>query len=124
MAAAGNQVNSQRQGSGRKALRRSAQLDQAAQRHACWMGLQGEFSHTGANGTTPRDRVAATGYRAKITSENIAMGQKTAQSVVSEWMGSQQHRENVLRRNVTDYGVGVALMQGRLVWVMLYAAPR
>ncbi|MBV7378872.1 CAP domain-containing protein [Maritimibacter dapengensis] len=124
LADAGSQVNEQRRNSGRKALRRNARLDQAAQRHACWIGLGGDFGHTGAGGSKPSERISATGYRSSLTSENIAMGQRSARQVVSEWMGSRQHRDNLLRNGIQDYGVGVALLQGRLVWVMVYAAPR
>lgn len=124
MADAGAAVNVERQRAGQRALRRDAALNQAAQRHACWMGVQGEFSHQGSSGSQPSDRIAATGYRARLTSENIAAGQASAEQVVVEWMASPGHRENILRNTVTDYGVGVSLLNGRPLWVMLYAAKR
>ena len=124
LAATGAEINAVRQQNGRKVLRRSAQLDQAAQRHACWMSVQNTFSHQGARGSKPRDRIAATGYRARLTSENIASGQTSGPQVVAEWMASQGHRANILRDKVSDYGIGVALLQGRPVWVMVYAQPR
>ena len=57
-----------------------------------------------------------------MTSENIAQGQSSGSELMSDWMMSQGHRENILRRAAQDYGVGVALLSGRVVWVMLYAA--
>lgn len=124
MAGAGSAVNEARGGAGRKALRRSAQLDQAAQRHACWMAVNNVFSHEGRGGSRPSDRIRATGYNAKLSSENIASGQASASQVVSEWMSSKGHKTNILRSGLDDYGVGVALMSGRPVWVMLFAARR
>ncbi|HBZ43634.1 MAG TPA: CAP domain-containing protein [Maritimibacter sp.] len=122
MADAGVAINTERRSAGRKALTRNAALDQAAQRHACWMGVQGEFSHQGVSGSRPSDRIAATGYRARVTSENIAAGQTGAKQVVAEWMASPGHRTNILRTSVTDYGIGVSMLNGRPLWVMLFAA--
>lgn len=118
--AAMNQVRSQR---GRAKLDRDARLDQAAQAHACWMSRTGKFSHTGQNGSQPHERIAAAGYAARLSSENIAWGQQSGRDVVASWMDSQGHRENILRRNIDDYGVGVALIDGRPVWVMVYTRP-
>ncbi|TYP81013.1 uncharacterized protein YkwD [Maritimibacter alkaliphilus HTCC2654] len=122
MADAGSQMNSVRSANGRATLRRDARLDRAAQRHACWMSTNGTFSHQGGGNSSPSDRIAATGYPARMTSENIAQGQSSGSELMSDWMMSQGHRENILRRAAQDYGVGVALLSGRVVWVMLYAA--
>ncbi|MEC7764355.1 MAG: CAP domain-containing protein [Pseudomonadota bacterium] len=124
MADAGSALNAARTDNGRDALRRDARLDRAAQRHACWMSTNGSFSHRGAGNSGPRDRIAATGYQASMTSENIAEGQPSGQQVMSDWMRSQGHRDNILRGEAKDYGVGVALLSGRVLWVMLYAAQR
>ncbi|MGR3363297.1 MAG: CAP domain-containing protein [Maritimibacter harenae] len=122
MAAAGTAINGARENAGRKALRRDARLDQAAQRHACWMSTTGRFTHSGEGDTRPSQRIAATGYKARLTSENIAKGQRTADEVISDWMASKGHRENILRQTVVDYGVGVALLSGRPVWVVIFAS--
>ena len=119
----GAAVNGVRGDNGRAALARNALLDTAAQRHACWMSVTGKFGHAGAEDSQPSDRVRSAGYRAGLTSENIAMGQPTASAVVADWMKSKGHRDNILRKAARDYGVGVALLAGRPVWVMLYAAP-
>ena len=39
--------------------------------------------------------------------ENIARGQQTPAAVMASWMGSQGHRENILRAIFTHMGVGV-----------------
>ncbi|SMH35270.1 Cysteine-rich secretory protein family protein [Maritimibacter sp. HL-12] len=121
MADAGATMNAERKAAGRKALIRDARLDKAAQSHACWMAETDTFSHKGAGGSLPKRRITATGYRPMLTAENIAFGQSSGARVIAEWMESSGHRENILRRGVVEYGVGVALMQGRPVWVMVYA---
>jgi uncharacterized protein YkwD len=122
MADAGTTMNAERKAGGRRALDRDAKLDKAAQAHACWMAETNTFSHKGAGGSLPKRRITATGYRPMLTAENIALGQPSGARVIAEWMDSPGHRENILRTGVVEYGVGVALMQGRPVWVMVYAA--
>ena len=87
------------------------------------MSSTGRFSHEGAGRSQPSDRIAAAGYRARLSSENIAQGQQSAKEVIADWMGSDGHRSNIMRANAKDYGIGVALLRARPVWVMLYAAP-
>lgn len=115
-------VNAARRANGQAALSPSAKLDQAAMAHACWMAETNTFSHKGQGGSLPKKRIRATGYRTLLTAENIAWGQSSGAEVVAEWMQSQGHRDNILRRGIDEYGIGVALMNGRIVWVMDYAA--
>lgn len=117
-------VNAQRKSAGLRALAADPKLDQAAQNHACWMGRTGTFSHKGQGGSLPKKRIKATGYQTRLTAENIAFGQTSGAQVVTEWMGSAGHRKNILLPGVTEQGIGVALMNGRPVWVMVYAAGR
>src|SRR5215218_4418291 len=49
-----------------------AELDAAAQNHSMWMDQTDTFSHTGAGGSSPGDRIAAAGYSANGWAENIA----------------------------------------------------
>jgi uncharacterized protein YkwD len=123
MADAGSAMNRERSNGGIAPLRRDALLDRAAQRHACWMSSSGRFGHEGAGGSQPVDRIASAGYRARLSSENIAHGQSAGGEVISDWMRSKGHRSNIMRDNAKDYGIGVALLRARPVWVMLYAAP-
>lgn len=115
-------VNAARKAGGRLPLARSAHLDHAAMAHACWMAETGTFSHKGAGGSLPKKRIKATGYHTRLTAENIAWGQNSGVQVVAEWMQSRGHRKNILMGEIDDYGLGVALMNGRPVWVMDYAA--
>lgn len=122
MADAAAAVNAARRANGRAALAHSAKLDQAAMSHACWMAETRVFSHKGAGGSLPKKRIKATGYRTRLTAENIAWGQSSGAEVVQVWMDSPGHRRNILLSSLDEYGLGVALMNGRVVWVMDYAA--
>jgi uncharacterized protein YkwD len=122
MAQAVAEMNAARAAQGRAKLSRDAKLDQAAQAHACWMGATGTFSHKGKGGSLPKKRIRATGYRTSLTAENIAWGQKTAREVVDVWMKSDGHRRNILLSGVDEVGIGVAMMNGRIAWVMDFAS--
>ena len=63
------------------------------------------FSHARPNGTmcfTVLDDIAY-----YTCGENIAGGQRTPKEVVSAWMNSTGHRENILNPSYTDIGVGL-----------------
>jgi len=49
------------------------------------------------------------------------MGQPTAEQVMSAWMNSPGHRNNILSPAYTDLGVGVAKdKNGNLYWTQLF----
>ncbi|EHO18720.1 hypothetical protein HMPREF9623_00042 [Stomatobaculum longum] len=76
------------------------------------------FDHTRPNGQSfdslYQER-GATGYGR--WGENIAMGQPDAAAVVTAWMNSQGHRENILRPEFTEIGIGVRYENGQMYWV-------
>ncbi|MGB3508712.1 MAG: CAP domain-containing protein [Microcoleaceae cyanobacterium] len=82
------------------------QLTSAAQTHSANMALQDFFDHTGLNGSSIGDRVAATGYQYSIVAENIGAGYSTPEEVVAGWMASAGHRENLLDPVLQEIGVG------------------
>ncbi len=116
-------VNTERATRGLPALKPDPELAATAQAHACEMGKRGYFSHEGRNGSTVMARAKRQGYKACLIAENIALGQGDVAQVMASWMGSKGHRANILRRGVSDTGVGVALQKGRLVWVQVFARP-
>lgn len=122
-AAVADLVAVQRKANGRSALARNARLDTAAQDHACWMSSTGKYGHKGANGSMPKGRVKAAGYRACLTAENVAWGQASAGQVVAEWMASKGHKANILNGSAREVGVGVSLLDGRPAWVLVFARP-
>ena len=117
-------VNVERRRAGLGALSHSGALQKAAQSLACDNAAQGQWSHTGRNGSDLSARLRQVGYRFSAANENVGRFQSSA-TAVSWWMGSSGHRANILSRNTRDIGVGVALdAGGRAYWVMVSAAGR
>jgi uncharacterized protein YkwD len=120
-----SRINGERSAFGLPALRISSALGQIAQSHACDMVARNFFSHTGSNQRGALERVHDAGYHSCMTAENIAMGQRSAAQAHSSWMGSSGHRQNTLRADVSELGVGVGITSnGRgMRWVTVYAQP-
>jgi Cysteine-rich secretory protein family len=97
------------------ALRLNAQLTAAARAYAKVLAARAELTHT-ANGTTTTSRAKAAGYAFCEIAENLAAihdrrgftAPGYAKRAVASWEASPAHRENLLRANVTEIGVGVA----------------
>ncbi len=76
--------------------------------HSVDMQVRGFFSHVNPSGQDPGARMIAGGMSGYGGwGENIARGQQSPAAVMSSWMGSQGHRENILRSYFTHMGVGV-----------------
>lgn len=113
-------LNAQRRSNGLSPLRHDRRLSQAAAIHACDMQVRGFFDHRGSDGTRAHDRVIRAGFRSCQTSENIAYGYPTANSVVTGWMNSPGHRRNMLSTGVEEFGIGVAEAPGGPYAVLVF----
>jgi uncharacterized protein YkwD len=115
-------VNASRAEVGLAPLAFDAELVAAARGHSVWMDQAEIFSHTGAGGSGPGDRIAAAGYGTTGWAENIAytswwgdpVGQTTAamdQTIVDQLhrtlMDSPPHRANILSADMTEIGIGL-----------------
>jgi uncharacterized protein YkwD len=118
------EVNAQRGASGLPALQQNDRLENAAQSLACDNAARQIVSHQSADGTQLQGRLRNAGYRYRSASENTQMGADTPADAVGWWMGSSGHRANILTRGITEAGVGVAVSDGRLYWVVNFGAPR
>ena len=79
------------------------------------------FSHTSPTYGSPFDMIKNFGIRYMAAGENIAMGQPTAVAVMTSWMNSPGHRSNILSKNFTEIGVGVAKSKsGTLYWTQQF----
>jgi uncharacterized protein YkwD len=114
-------------------IRPSAALAQAAYRHALDMAQHSYFEHQDLAGRTPADRVREVGYREKLVGENIAYGPRSPEEVVSGWLESPGHCENIMDPRFVEMGVAFALghvpARSRaagmgLYWVQVLADPR
>jgi uncharacterized protein YkwD len=113
-----DQTNAERATQGCAALRLDSQLVQAARGHSTDMARNAFFGHTGSDGKDPGARMADAGYDASGGwAENIAKGQATATAVMSAWLGSPEHRANILNCGMRAIGVGAArAANGQLYW--------
>ncbi|MEA5058166.1 MAG: CAP domain-containing protein [Anaerotignum propionicum] len=98
-------VNAERAKAGLGALTIDTKVTAAAQVRA--KEVQTSFSHTRPDGRscfTALDEANAS-YRG--AGENIALGQKTPEQVMNDWMNSEGHRANIMNPNFKYIGVGV-----------------
>ena len=106
-------VNQQRAAHGLGPLVVSGQLTDAAEAYASALAAGRFFSHTGLDGSTFITRCEAAGYRDwDYLEENLAAGQTTPEQVVTAWMGSPDHRENILSPHVHEIGVAHLFVAG------------
>ena len=124
------ETNARRSQVGCPALTINAMLTQAAQGHSEDMAFNDFFSHTGSNGSTPWDRIHATGYQYSLAAENIAAGYSTPEAVVQGWMDSPGHRANILNCDLQEIGVGYYYLANDTgdenwyhYWTQVFATP-
>ena len=117
-----NLVNSERTAQGLTALQKDSRLAALAQQKAEDMAKNQYFSHTSPTYGSAFDMLKAAGYSYKTAGENIAMGQKSASSVMDGWMHSSGHRANILHTSYEKIGVGYAVSaDGMPYWVQIFA---
>lgn len=117
-----NLVNQQRSARGLQVLKSDSRLARLAQLKAEDMAKKGYFSHTSPTYGSAFDMMKAAGYSYRTAGENIAKGQKTAETVMRGWMNSSGHRANILSTGYKKIGVGYALdASGTPHWVQIFA---
>ena len=123
-----DRVNAARRSAGLAPLRRSPDLDRAAQEHARDLLTRGYYKHVSPEGSTPLSRASAAGYRADLIAENLHERTGPIEVVVEDWLRSPAHRRNLLDPGASDLGVGLAIGPGygldpsgyRVVWVQSF----
>ncbi len=98
-------VNAERAKAGLGALEIDPNVTKAAQVRA--KEIQTSFSHTRPDGRTPFTSLDEAGASYKGAGENIALGQKTPEQVMNDWMNSPGHKANILNSKYKYIGVGV-----------------
>jgi uncharacterized protein YkwD len=100
-----------------------ARLTEAARLHAVDMASHRIMTHDGTDGSTPADRVKRQKYTYLTTGENVARGQRSVDDVMTGWMNSPHHRENILG----DFKeIGVARVEddeGKPYWCVVFGSP-
>ncbi|MCW3063897.1 MAG: SCP-like extracellular [Solirubrobacterales bacterium] len=123
-------VDYARRRAGVPGLRRSRLLTRAAAGKAHDLLSCQQFSHT-ACGRAFTTRIDAAGYRYRLVGENLALGDAasgTPSVIMRAWLGSAEHRANLLRPSYRDQGI--AMRPGGMpgyphahVWVDEFGAP-
>ena len=108
-------LNDARRNHGLGRLHENGRLSAAAAAHSSDMVRKRYFSHTSRSGRNVVDRLNNSGYLGGPGSwavgENLAWGagsRSTPSSVVSAWMRSPGHRQNILSRRFREVGIGVS----------------
>lgn len=121
-------TNKERQKQGLPALGDNFLLDSAALAKAKDMFAKQYFEHTSPSGENASNFVTKEGYDYFIIGENLASGGfRDAQSIVSAWMASAGHRENILNPKYREVGAAAALgkFEGKSVLfaVQIFGTP-
>jgi uncharacterized protein YkwD len=105
----------------------NGKLTDAAAGHAADMATNNYFSHASLDGRTFSQRISATGYLWSAVGENIAAGQKTPEEVMTAWLDSPGHCENIMNATYTEVGVACVSNQASLYkvyWAMELGRPK
>ncbi|MEZ0494550.1 CAP domain-containing protein [Kineococcus sp. TBRC 1896] len=118
-----DRTNAARAAAGCAPLLLDPALQVAAQQHTTEMAATGTMSHAGADGSSPRTRLAAAGAFPALTAENVAHGYD-ADGVVDAWLASPGHRANVLDCRLSAVGIAAAPGAEGTWWTQVFAGWR
>lgn len=105
-------TNKERAATGAPILRIDSSLTQAALGKASDMLTKGYWAHVAPDGTEPWYFFTNAGYQYRYAGENLARDFSNPDAVISAWMASPTHRDNLLAPRYDD--IGVAVVQGDL----------
>ncbi|MSU75388.1 MAG: CAP domain-containing protein [Candidatus Magasanikbacteria bacterium] len=113
-------TNQERASAGLSVLGHNTLLDTIATRRVADMFDRQYFAHNSPNGVTPSDVAKQVGYAYINFGENIALGNFASdRELVTAWMNSPHHRDNILGTNYTEIGVAVSqgMYKGENTWI-------
>jgi uncharacterized YkwD family protein len=113
-----NMVNQERSKAGLSTLAIDSALSGMALDKAKDLYNNNYFDHNSPTYGSPFDMMKTYGIQFTYAGENIAKGQQTPQEVMTAWMNSQGHRDNILNSHFTK--IGVAFYNGE--WVQEFIA--
>lgn len=100
-------TNIARQSRGLSPVSANGALDKAAMLKAQNMFSENYWAHFAPSGKTPWDFMLGSGYRFTFAGENLAKNFYKSDDVVTAWMTSSTHRDNLLNPRYKDIGVAV-----------------
>ncbi|HKJ61883.1 MAG TPA: CAP domain-containing protein [Hyphomicrobiales bacterium] len=126
-------VNNERTSRQLNPLKLGPKLTEAAQSHADDMLRRKYYSHYSPEGKSIGDRFkAAGGDPWLLTAENIAkcegckppIDEAYVRQMHEGWMNSPGHRANILRKGLTEFGYGLVIGQGKILYaVQTFSGP-
>ena len=99
-------VNGERRQRGLSILQAHAPIREVARKHSSDMYRRGYFSHVNPDREDPFDRIRAGSVDYEFAGENLALA-PTLEMVHNGLMNSPRHRDNILKPEFTDLGVGI-----------------
>ena len=103
-------INNVRREHGLTPLQDNAALARIAREYSRRMAKENFFAHEDPQGRTLVDRLEQAGIAYRVAAENILTMTNIpdpVNSAIKGWMNSQGHRANILRKDVTETGVGI-----------------
>lgn len=120
-------TNEEREKYGQQPLVHNEQLAQAAYLKAQDMLAKQYWSHDAPDGSRPWKWINEAGYNYAEAGENLARGFNSTPAIISAWMNSPTHRENILKADFTEVGFavvdGVMMDKNTTLIVAMYAIP-
>lgn len=100
-------TNEQRAKKGLSPILENEALNKAAILKAQNMFEENYWAHFAPSGKTPWDFILGSGYKFTYAGENLAKNFYESNDVVSAWMASSTHRDNLLNPRYQDIGIAV-----------------
>ncbi len=101
-------TNQKREEVGARILVPNTLLQKAAELKAEDMAKKGYFSHTTPEGRNSWYWLEQVGYDYVYAGENLAVNFSDSSDLTEAWMNSPTHRENIVKPNFTEIGIGMA----------------
>jgi uncharacterized protein YkwD len=120
------QINQIRQEHGLKQLQANEKLAKVARAYSHQMAEKNFFSHTGPDGRKVAQRVHSAGISYWVVGENLFKCTNAPDPVslgIKGWMDSPGHRENILRPEYTQTGVGIWRTGNTYYFTQLFLRP-
>jgi uncharacterized protein YkwD len=92
-------------------------LELVSQEHSNYMVKEKIIGHAGRGGTSAGKRLREKGYDFYACADNLASGQENELEVMSCWIHSPVHCENMMNKDVAE----VAVARKKLLWTMILA---
>jgi len=107
-----DQTNNERAKLGLEPLIYSSVLSESAREKAQDMFTNNYWSHNSPQGKTPWTFFDAVGYKYSTAGENLAKDFYNTDSLISAWMNSPTHKENIINSKYKE--IGIAVVNGTL----------